>query len=358
MSIVTASLRSATVVLLVSGAAQLAAQVPVLENPQRSIFAAFPEADSYRVIKHDVDAAARKRIEALLPFRVHFDELGAHSLYVAQRGRRPIGMVYVQHEESAFGLAAVEWAFTFDLRVSGFRFQRVRSKHRASLERSEFVRLLKGRDRHDLAARLGDEGELLQPAKGVEADAQQLASAVVRSGVKSLAVLEAVWAAEIDKLRDLEVGLQSFPQALRIHRTWPAASQTNAPTNGDEAADPRAPKLILLLRACGRQSRTIGHVAAVRMSGGDRRFDVRWTIDAKGVVTRADIAATAPRAMRAACNDVEGQNTADLAARGGDVGEAMKRVRCSSRDPRPGDLRRRRPVPACRVGEARRCALP
>ena len=68
--------------------------------------------DDVLALKTRSEDKARNRIEASLPFRVHFDELGAHSLYVALRGRRPVGMIYAQYEESAFGIAAVVYFVT------------------------------------------------------------------------------------------------------------------------------------------------------------------------------------------------------------------------------------------------------
>lgn len=304
------------IVLAAAGGAAMPAQVSALDDPQRSVFAAFPEADAYQVIVRAVDDQARKRIEACLPFRVHFDELGAHSLYVALRGRRPIGMVYAQHEESAFGLAAVEWAITLDMRVSSFRFQRVRSKHRRALERSEFVRTLKERTRVQLAARLNKDGRLAKAAKGVDDDAQELASAVVRSGVKSLAVLEVVWGSEIAKLRDRAVGLRAFPEAIGFRRIWPPAS-------GDVEA---RPDVVMALRVFDAGRRYAGAVCDVQMDSGRGMVVVRWTIDRAGKVTDADVPPSAPRTFRATCSEAKGRDVRELGRRTDVVGRALRSV--------------------------------
>src|SRR5690606_35046166 len=58
-------------------------------NTERVVFEAFPEADAYRGIKREVKQHHRRQIEAKLPFKVHFNELGKHQLIVAFRGRRP-----------------------------------------------------------------------------------------------------------------------------------------------------------------------------------------------------------------------------------------------------------------------------
>ncbi|MCA8976330.1 MAG: hypothetical protein KDC98_16545 [Planctomycetes bacterium] len=289
-------------------------------DPQHGVFAAFPAADSYRVIVRDVDAEARKSIEALLPFRVHFDELGKHSLYVALRGRRPVGMIYVQREESAFGLAVVEWAFTFDMRVSSFRFQRVRSQHRQALEQSEFVRLLKGRTREELTVLLGVNGQLREPAKGVGEEAQELASAVVRSGAKSMAVLDAVWASEIAKLHDMATGLQAFPQAVSFRRVLPQP----ATTPDADVAEAKAAEVLIAIRAFGANSKPLGTTADIRMDCGNGTTVVSWVLDADDQVIRVDVAPDAPGAFRAACSDAMRKPLEVVACRQDAIGVAMK----------------------------------
>lgn len=319
--------RAVATFVTVLAACEVAAQVPSLVDPQRSVFAAFPAADGYRVIVRDVNDAARKRIEAALPFRVHFDELGAHSLYVALRGRRPIGMIYAQHEESAYGLAAVEWAVTFDLRVSSFRFQRVRSKHRNALENSEFVRMLKSSARAQLAVMLDKNGQLTKPAKGVDKDAQELAAAVVRSGVKSLAVLETVWGPEIAKLHDLSIGLAAFPLARDFRRIRPTPKEYPS----------KRSDVVLALRAIGGASRHYGVVVDIRMRSESGPTVVRWIVDADGVVLDAVVDQKAPREFRGACNDVEGKHVSKLAEHRDAIGRAMRSIeRLANPNPRPG----------------------
>lgn len=324
------SLLVAATVLLAVG---LPAQVVKLENPQRSVFSSFPDADSYQVIRRDVDVRARKQIEARLPFRVHFDEIGLHSHYVALRGRRPVGMIYAQREETMFGMATVEWAFTTDLRVSGFRFQYVRSKHRGALENSAFVRKLKGKSLDELVALLDAEGQLLRTADGVSTAAQGLAASVVRSGAKSLAVLDVVWGIEIQKLHDKAVGMSGFPEARAFRRAWP-------PKAGQSAQRTAESDVLLAVHAYGRRAKYLGCVFDVRMRVRDpvpskkaresdpkrreRQVGVRWIVDAKGLLVETRVPPTAPRAFRAACNELEGLRIADLARDGGTIASALK----------------------------------
>lgn len=320
-------------------AAGLAGQVPTLEDPQRGVFDSFPAADAYQVIVRNVDTAARKSIEQRLPFRVHYDELGAHSLYVALRGRRPIGLLLVQYEESAFGLASIEWAITLDERVAGFRFQRARSRVREDFEASEFVRLLRGRTCAELEALLDDDGVLRPDTRGVAPGTEELAAAVVRSAVKAFAVLEIVWPADLARLADLGIGLQFFPQAHALRRVWPpmvpAAPAVPAPRDRGAAAEP-GPRWVVC--AYGYQGKPLGAVAKLVVDPRELDSTVLVVIDADGVIVTAEpTLPTSPR-LREQCASLRGGRLNGVVVDDGDaLSVALRRLRETIvADARPG----------------------
>lgn len=306
------------------------AQTPKLSNPQRSVFVAFPAADSYQVIARTVNADARRRIESSLPFRVHFDELGSHSLYVAYRGRQPVGMIYVQREESAFGLAAVEWAFTTNLRVAGFQFQYVRSRYRQAIERSEFVRNLKGKGSRELAAMLDADGNLRRVAAGLDKNAQGLATTITRSGLKSLAVLETVWANDTKRLHDLAIGLRAFPTAKKVQRVWPSLRTSES--------DQKADVVALAVRALDSRNQAIGIALLLQTTIDKEQYVVRWIISRDGCLRDPIAPAKASRAFRAACASLTQKTLSVVAERTDSVGVAFRRaltiLRTASAPPR------------------------
>ena len=57
-----------------------------LRAPKESVFASFPEADGYRAIVRPVDKKIRAEGQERLPFQIHFNELGDHTVYAALRG--------------------------------------------------------------------------------------------------------------------------------------------------------------------------------------------------------------------------------------------------------------------------------
>lgn len=307
------------------------AQAPKLDDPQHSVFHAFPAADAYRVIVRDIDAAARKRIEKRLPFRVHFDELGPHSLYVALRNRRPIGMLYVHYEESDLGLTIVEWAITVDQRVAGFKFQRTRNKLRRRLERSEFVRLLSGKSCTDLKEFLDEDGQLLPGVRGLAAGTESLAAAVVRSGVKTFAVLESVWQADVAKLKDLNVGMRTFPEARRFHRLWPkpvSAKQVNKKQLPAPIGEPAIDRsLRWAIRAYGIEGRSVGIAAELSLDAEQPTALSFIAVDARGMVIAVGPAADLSPALRAQCSAARGRKLAELTTGDGPVPAALTRLR-------------------------------
>ena len=297
------------------------AQTPKLDDPQRSLFRAFPAADGYRVIERKVATADRIRIEKRVPFRLHYDDVGRHSLYVALRGRRPIGMIFVQREASQFGLTAVEWALTFDLQITEFRFQNARSPHRRKLERSTFVRSLSGKRSSDLAAMLDEHGRLTKLPDGIPAEARDLATAVVRSGVKAMAVLDVVWREEVDKLHDFSIGMRTFPDAWSYRRLWPRPT-----TAGDPAAATTRDDVALLLQVYDRRNGLLGVIVELQLGPANRRFTSRWAFDADLTLQRVHVPSGAPRALGARCRVQEGRALTEICGDDDVIGQAMQRI--------------------------------
>jgi len=246
-----------------------------LRDPKQSVFQGFPAADGYRSIVRDVDENQRSLIETKLPFRVHFNELGKHTLYVALRGKRPIGIVHARSEESRWGLVEIVWYFDLTMKVRSFRFQRVRSRHGAALEQSAFAEKLVGRDLKALRELLTAKGALAEAARPVPKRADGLALTVLQSSLKTLIVTRAVWATQLQRLRDLELGLQFFPDGR-------ATRQLTSPKKLSPSSAGRKPKHVGTLRAVGvldERGRRLGIAVETRVHLGSSKLDLRWSFD-------------------------------------------------------------------------------
>ena len=173
-----------------------------LRDPVRTIYQLYPDATSYRSIVATVGESARSDIASKSGLTLHHGELGRHTLYVALRGDRPIGLVHVRAESTRWGLTEVAWALDFDLRVVDFRIQRSRSASRNTLESEAFRTLLKGRTSASLASTIAPgAARLVLAGAPLSENDQSLVVAVVTSGVKAIAATDSVWGADIARLR-------------------------------------------------------------------------------------------------------------------------------------------------------------
>lgn len=238
------------------------------------MFDAYPESDGYRAIVREVDTEARNYVERRLPFRVHFNELGDHTLYVALRGKRPLGLIYVRSEESEWGLTEIAWHLSLDLRVREFKFHRCRNRYRNALEQSLFAKKLTGLDYESVIALLTRTGRLGEVRRYVPRGAEELATTVVRSAAKALVVIHSVWNAELEKLQDLELGMSAFPHADSFERL---VSENRV--DASEASKTPKSKMVRSVRAVqarAEKRRLLGRVIETRLHLDSENLVVRW----------------------------------------------------------------------------------
>jgi hypothetical protein len=170
-----------------------------LRDPVIQIYELFPEADAYRTLVRTIGEDTRHRVVDALPFGLHFNELGFHTVYQVIVDSRPIGLVHARSEVGAWGLIEVVWAFDADLRIRGFRFQRLRGTvSREELER-ELAPVLRGLDQRaleGLAARRED-------LRVSTPEATEILDLLVRSALKAIAVTRAGWGPEVSAMSGL-----------------------------------------------------------------------------------------------------------------------------------------------------------
>ena len=102
--------------VLVFGAPAFGQAYCAMRDPVTGIFKAFPQATSYRSITKTVTPDHRAAIAAELPFTLHFNELGRHTVYLAFKDRTPLGMVHVRSERGRYGLVEIGWVLGLDER--------------------------------------------------------------------------------------------------------------------------------------------------------------------------------------------------------------------------------------------------
>lgn len=190
---------------LVLGSSTLDAQAYCsLRDPNRSILELYPETETFRSLVGTVDEDVREAVGEQLPFTLHFNELGRHTLYATVDERfHPVGLVHARSEPGRWGLVEVVWSLGLDLRVRDFRFQRCREKEKDYVESEAFRSLLAGRAVEDLLVLLTEDGSALRPdaLPQVPEKARDLAAVVVRCALKTQVVTAIAWADELPDLR-------------------------------------------------------------------------------------------------------------------------------------------------------------
>jgi hypothetical protein len=246
-----------------------------LRDPVGAIASMYPDADSHQSIVRTIGPEVRDDIAGRLPFTLHFNELGKHTLYVVQRAGRPLGFVHARSEPGRWGLVELVWSLTPDLRVRDFRFQRCRAPNCASLEDPAFTNQLAGRDLDGLMELLEPDGLALRPGGiKVAEDAQELALAIVRSAAKTIAVTQSTWPDSVSRVQAWQVARERFPVAVTLELV-PEAYPAAAVTALDKAL------------AGGRTAILRDTVSAYRVLGPDGVYlgtviDASWTTAGQG----------------------------------------------------------------------------
>ena len=197
-----------------------------LRDPTTRIYDFYPEATSYRSLVRTVDQEVRQYVSQHLPFTIHFNELGRHTLYLPVKGEQPMGLIHARSEAGDWGLSEIVWSLSPDLVIQDFEFQRCRSRKRTEVETEAFKRQLIGKDFQQLRSLLSADGNTIQNGQvSVSAEAQELASMVIRSALKTIAVTQYTWKRELGVIQPLFHVNRAFPETAKIEKVNQPYSQ-------------------------------------------------------------------------------------------------------------------------------------
>ena len=244
-----------------------------LRDPVKQIYQLFPEADNYRSVIRAVDGDARRKVSEQLPFTLHFNELGQHTLYVALRGSTPLGLVHVRSEAGRWGIVEIAWSLTLDLEVKGFAFQRCRDKGRAMLESPAVQARFAGRGFDDLRAMLSDDGGAMAPDAGLlspraSGGEKALAVTALRSALKTIAVTRLAWRDDLTQIRWIHAGMTAFAGAASV----------------EAVAAPNAADGTVVLRVRDTAGDALGVVVISRWQEQGMDTTLTWRVGAGGVL--------------------------------------------------------------------------
>ena len=231
-----------------------------MRDPITRIFKAFPEATSYRSITRTITPDHRAAIAEALPFTLHFNELGRHTVYLAFKDHIPLGMVHVRSERGRYGLIEIGWVLGVDGRVKRVYFQRCRDPKAQAVIKTLAPKVV--------GASFGDLQALLQTST-VEEERMML-----RSGLKTLSV---TWTAWRDALLPY--------QALTVANATIAGADTIEGRDLNLGAFTSASELDLegavAFTVMGIDGSMLGAVVRLDWHVGNVHLDLWWVIDAQ-----------------------------------------------------------------------------
>jgi len=168
-----------------------------LRDPVRQIGELYPGL-SYLSNVGVVTTETRKAVGARLPFTLHFNELGSHTLYTVTKDDTTVGYVHVRPEITRWGIIEITWSLDADLRIKDFAFQRCRNRRRTVLESEDFKKQLRGKSFDELLQLLDNNGKDIS-ANGLKVNSvdHEFAAAIVRCALKTIAVTKIVWEDEV-----------------------------------------------------------------------------------------------------------------------------------------------------------------
>ena len=175
-----------------------------LRDPVNTIYALFPDADGYRSSVKTVGREARETVLRELPFTMHFNELGRHTLYIVRKDGATIGYVHARSEMGEWGLTEYAWGLTPDLTIKGVKVQRSRDPQ------------LRGAASQALGASIA--GRSLQDLKHLHTQTREDAQlrALLRSAMKTIVITQYVWQDELLPADPLSIVQAHLPQAARL----------------------------------------------------------------------------------------------------------------------------------------------
>ena len=290
-----------------------------LRDPNRSIFELFPKATGFTSSVRNM-IRSREMLNKKLPYKLHFNELGRHTLYIALEGSVPIGIVHVRPAAHEWGLVEVAWALDLDLNVLGFKIQRCRSRHRRQIESDAFRKQLLGCGKGDFESLLRDSGYGVNLERiSVPKDATDLVAAVLRSGLSSLVITEAVWPKLLGERRlqhraaiafgkKARVTLLGMPYIPRVMKHLESLDPTRQKSGSifqrhralaARAVDPKA------------ASKRLGYVLRTVCAIDKKNLELWWVVDAAGKIAAVDSDWQDAR-LRAGFQEVVGATRSEL----------------------------------------------
>ena len=266
-----------------------------LRDPVNTIYEFFPEADNYRSGVETIGRDTRAEILKQTDLPLHFNEIGRHTLYIAQLGSETLGFVHARSEMGSWGLVEFAWAINPDLTVRDVRVQRTRDP---ALLRGDVLEDLKtrvvGRNLDELKQALA-----VRDLAPVGDDDRDLLGSMLRSAIKTLSVTSLTWADEIAVARPRWQAQRFYPTAARVQAV-PDLYDVAVTAALAGAQLPDSPALrsaaIAGYRVLDANGNLLGLVFQSRLDVVSPDLLLWWSVDRSGTIrdVSAEVAAEVP----------------------------------------------------------------
>lgn len=190
-----------------------------LRDPVAAIQYLYPDSTSHKSIVKMVDQDIRKSLKEILPFTLHFNELGKHTLYVALVEDKPNGFIHARTELTDWGLVEVAWALNLDLSINNFYIQRCRISE-CNDENIGYLRdILEGKSFQEILAMYSSNDKNFNYKLDNQTDkVRAFTLSIIRSALKTIVVTEKVWKKDIENINLMALANKYFPEASVIKK--------------------------------------------------------------------------------------------------------------------------------------------
>lgn len=253
-----------------------------LRDPTRRIYEAYPTATNYKSIVRTVDENVRQQVATQLPFTIHFNELGRHTVYLPVEHGRPLGLIHARSERGQWGLVEIVWSLTPTLEVADYSFQRCRARNRTAVEDTAFKKQLVGLGFNELRGLLTADGNAVRSgALRIPRGSEQMATTIVRSALKTISVTRLGWAEDLRVIRPLYQVYRAFPDTARAdvvanpyHAQALTAIESQLGTAGSTVDRGR----VTVIRALDGNGQMLGHLVRTPWSSLGQQTVLWWTV--------------------------------------------------------------------------------
>ena len=263
-----------------------------LRDPEREIRLLAPEYRRHVSLVRTITTESRAQILKEVPFSMHFDELGQHTLYVVLGEEGVLGYVHVRSEAFEWGLVRIAWMMNTDLEIIDYRFQRCRSRWRGKLEEPAVAKYLVRQTMDELKGMLvRGRGGLRGGAVPLPAGAEALMAVLVQSALKTRIATRIVWKEEVASVKVAALARKHFGARIEVLRgvdlydeddmSALVANELKSPIGIDRLA-------VSSWTAVNFEGEAVGSILHTPWSAGDERASLWWVLAANGPVLSVD----------------------------------------------------------------------